>query len=345
MNLRGLGRIRRIARRATNRFVPHAMILLYHRVIELPQDPQLLCVKPAHFAEHLAVLRKWGRPLHLQSLGAALANRTGSSMIIVTFDDGYADNLYNAKPLLARYDVPATVFVTAGYIGAKREFWYDDLERIFLSPQPLPETLRLEMKGRLYESTLESVGDQDNREARERWDIGKKYDPSARHRTYRALFEMLHPLPDEERQDVLDRLAAWAGMDVVQRSTHRTLGTEELRLLARDRLIEIGAHTVTHPVLSRLPLRTQSQEIARSKVLLEEFLGDRLKSFAYPFGGRSHYTEATVAAVREAGFDNACSNFPGAVRRGSDPWQLPRYVVRDWDGAEFERQLEGWADA
>jgi peptidoglycan/xylan/chitin deacetylase (PgdA/CDA1 family) len=89
----------------------------------------------------------------------------------------------------------------------------------------------------------------------------------------------------------------------------------------------------------------QLDEILKSKARLEEILGHSTASFAYPFGGRRHYTEETVIAVRRAGFEWACSNFAGIVRSGTDRWQLPRFLVRDWDGDEFARNLKGWLDA
>jgi peptidoglycan/xylan/chitin deacetylase (PgdA/CDA1 family) len=83
----------------------------------------------------------------------------------------------------------------------------------------------------------------------------------------------------------------------------------------------------------------------KSKARLKEILGQSPASFAYPFGGRQHYTEETVVAVRQAGFDWACSNFAGIVRSGTSRWQLPRFLVRDWDGDEFARNLKAWTHA
>jgi peptidoglycan/xylan/chitin deacetylase (PgdA/CDA1 family) len=344
MNIRGIERLQRMARRVMNLFVPQAIILLYHRVIDLPSDPQLLCVSPRHFAEHLRVLQRCGRTIQVKALGEALQSRNrGDYAIIVTFDDGYADNLYNAKPLLERYDVPATVFVTTGYLGSKREFWYDDLERILLHTGPLPETLGLKVNDRCYEWELgSSECNQEADRSHHQWNVSRKDNPTLRHRLYRSLFEILHPLPDGKRQEVLNYLAGWAGMDTMHRPTHRTLLPEEVVQLADGGLVEIGSHTVSHPVLSTLPGNAQMDEISPSKARLEEILGHRVMSFAYPFGGRSHYTQETVGVVRDAGFDWACSNFAGMVRPDTDRWQLPRFLVRDWDGQEFAHRLSQW---
>ena len=145
-----------------------------------------------------------------------------------------------------------------------------------------------------------------------------------------------------ERQKVLDEVSTWAGADPKSRSPHRALTPEELVRLAEGGLIDVGAHTVTHPVLSALPATMQKSEIQGSKTFLEEILAQRVATFAYPYGSRADYTEETVAMIREAGFANACSNFPGLVWRGADRYQLPRFMVLDWDGEGFARKLDEW---
>ncbi|HSB13722.1 MAG TPA: glycosyltransferase [Bryobacteraceae bacterium] len=110
---------------------PKALILLYHRVAEVQPDPWSLCVTPQHFAEHLDVLSSRWNVLRLRDLVRALQDGAlPDRSIAITFDDGYADNLHNAKPILERYGKPATTFVSSGYVGNKREFWWDELERI-----------------------------------------------------------------------------------------------------------------------------------------------------------------------------------------------------------------------
>ncbi len=85
----------------------------------------------------------------------------------------------------------------------------------------------------------------------------------------------------------------------------------EIQELANGGLVEIGAHTVTHPVLSRVAKDVQCVEIEQSKASLEQMLGRPVKNFAYPYGGRADYAPESVTAVRKAGFESACSNYPG----------------------------------
>jgi peptidoglycan/xylan/chitin deacetylase (PgdA/CDA1 family) len=341
--MRGVGRLRQVARRITNVLVPRAIILLYHRVVELPSDPQLLCVSPKHFAEHLQVLRKHG-PIHLKSLSQTLHERKRRCNVIVTFDDGYADNLYNAQPLLQRFDVAATVFVTTGYIGSQREFWQDELEKVFLQPTTLPQVLRLNVNGRFYEWDLGDVARyrEDLYQCYRDWNVSRQDDPTLRQQLYRLLCQMLEALPGNKPQETMGDLLSWAGIKRFARPTHRTLLPEELIRLADGGLVEVASHTENHPVLSSLPVRAQNDEIVKSKARLEEIIGQSVTSFAYPYGRRSDYTNETVAAVRDAGFHSACSNFPGSVRRDSDLWQLPRFLVRNWNGEEFADSLRQW---
>src|SRR5262245_22040769 len=123
-----LGVIRTLSRTVAPPAGRRALILMYHRVAEPPMDPWYLSVSPRHFAEQLDVLRQHARLLRVDQLSRALRDGdVPDRSVVVTFDDGYADNLRTAKSLLELYNVPATVFLTTGYIGQDREFWWDEL--------------------------------------------------------------------------------------------------------------------------------------------------------------------------------------------------------------------------
>jgi peptidoglycan/xylan/chitin deacetylase (PgdA/CDA1 family) len=264
--------------------------------------------------------------------------------VVVTFDDGYADNLHNAKPLLERYGIPATVFLTTGYVGSEREFWWDELERLLLKPGTLPKVLHLRVNGSTYQWKLSEAArySEDTSRRHQRWRAWKDAPPSSRQRLYLSLWQLLGTLGEGERQRVLDELREWAAVQPVGRPIHRPLSLEEVLALKQGQLIEVGAHTVTHPTLSALPPDAQRDEIQGSKAELERVLGDPVTSFAYPHGGRSDYAAETVDIVREAGFACACSNSAGIVGQPSDRFRLPRIHVQDWDREEFARRLSRW---
>jgi peptidoglycan/xylan/chitin deacetylase (PgdA/CDA1 family)/SAM-dependent methyltransferase len=341
--INGIDRSQKATRQLRGAMNSKALILMYHAVAEGCSDPWSLCVSPQHFARQLEVLRKHTQPTQLQQLVAALhGGDISRRAVIVTFDDGYADNLLNAKPLLERFDIPATVFLTAGYIGDGREFWWDELDRLLLQPGTLPQILRLSVNGIPHQWELGEAAYY----SEERWQQDRSWKapeapPSSRHSLYVSLWNLLQPLPESERRNVLEQLLAWACAEPGARPTRRTLSLEEVGALGRGELVEIGSHTVTHPVLPGLPLALQRNEVQQSKIILETILGRPVASFAYPYGS---YTTETIPIIQEAGFACACSTVAGVVERDADRFQLPRLEVRDWDGEEFRRRLQAWFD-
>ena len=345
MRIPGMGRARRAVRVLRNRARPGVLILLYHRIVELDRDPYRLCVSPLHFAEHLEILQRRRLVISLRDLVKALQeNSVPRRAVVITFDDGYVDNLENAKPLLDRYQTPATVFVVSGNVGNDREFWWDELERILLGPGTLPGELDLEVGGKSYHWSLGKASAYSRADAtRSRaWHLYQDKDPVPRHTFFRSIHNLVRSVPLAGRWSLLDQLAAWADAGLKGRESHRALDREGLRMLAAGGMVEVGAHTVTHPVLSSLPADIQRREIRESKAALQEILGCPVTSFAYPHGSRSDYTSETISMTREEGFECAVSVYSEKVKWDTDRYQLPRVLVDDWPGDEFARHLEEW---
>ncbi len=315
------------------------IILLYHRVTRLATDPQLLAVSPEHFAEHLELLKRIARPMRLgEMVSRARHGEDLNGAVAITFDDGYADNLLEAGPILKAADVPATVFVAAGGIDSTREFFWDELDRILLQPGGLPEKLRVEVGEVRYETNMGAAVNY-SREEWERfrhWNVTMEDNPTARQRVYREVCGLIHQMTSAQREIALGQILKWSGLESVGRLTHRMMTAEQLRELALGGLIEVGGHTVSHPLLSAESVADQTREISEGKVAIEEILGSPVRSFSYPFGGRRDYTADTMAVVKEAGFEYACSNFRGMVTAETDPFQLPRMIVRDWSAGELD---------
>ena len=334
------GRMPRAIKWFSNRFTVKGLILMYHSINEWGSDPWSLSVSPSNFAEHLEVLQKYGRPMQLQQY--IRKHRFGiipRNVVLVTLDDGYADNLINAKPLLKRYNIPATVFLTTGYIGLEREFWWDELDKLFLQPGKLPEVLCLKIDGNGYEWALDNGGyysqeEYLNNRNQRAWDG----EPGSRYNLYYSIWQLLRSLPYDKQRKAIDEIITWAGIEPVARSTHRPLNLEEVFELAQGDLIEVGSHTVTHPFLSLHALASQQNEIQGSKEKLEEILGRPVTSFAYPHGD---YDERGIGLVRQAGFACACSTASDIVWWHTNRFQLPRVQVEDWNGEEFENKLSG----
>jgi peptidoglycan/xylan/chitin deacetylase (PgdA/CDA1 family) len=301
-----------------------AVILAYHRVARLDSDPQLLAVSPERFAEQLAAIRAAFDPLPLRTLVAALKRGEDPVCVVLTFDDGYRDNLHAAKPLLERHEIPATVFVTSGYVGGSREFWWDDLERIVLTRSERSRLFRLEIGARSV--VLDVDGDD-----------------RATTKAYRMLLRRLRALRPAEREFALEKLRRWARVPSDPRPSHRALTPDEVVELADGGLVEIGAHTVEHPALAALSPTEQRKEVESSKRALEDVLGREVSLFSYPFGRgrrpRRTYDRGTVSIVEGAGFAAACALRSPAARR-PQRFELSRMIVRDWHGDELVTRIE-----
>jgi peptidoglycan/xylan/chitin deacetylase (PgdA/CDA1 family) len=323
-------------------FQKKAMILVYHRVAEANVDPWALGVSPVHFAQHLQVLKTIANPISLQDLINAKSDRElPPRPVCITFDDGYADNLHAAKPALESYRVPGTVFITPGYIGVPENLWWDELAKLILDPPSRQEKLSLSLHGSDYSYAFPPAdGEPGGPDPHANWRAWENA-PGPRQAAYFAIYGLLVELTDSEREGALEQLRRGA-TPYTGRRQHRCLTEDELRELAGGDLVEIGAHTLTHPVLANLAPDQQQHEIGGSKRRLEALTGKKISSFAYPYGKKSHYTRQTVTTVEANGFSCACSNFGGLVTRSSNRFTLPRFQPLDWDGDQFAGVVEGW---
>lgn len=318
-----------------------ALILIYHRINESRLDPWSISVSPGHFEEHLDVLRRSFHPKRLRDVARSIRGDTklADRSIVITFDDGYADNLHRALPLLEQYDIPATIFIATGAIGSQREFWWDELATLLLTAQSLPDRLDIIINGKSCSWEVgESSLDVDTQiSSHPDWKVGQP-PPSSRHAIYLELWQLINGLSMEEQQKVMSALRDWAS-NTSYTPTHRTLDENEIVRLAQSEQIEIGAHTINHLSLASLSCEAQRDEIAGSKEQLENILNRPVTSFSYPFGKQQNYQPQTVGLVQEAGFSVACCNESGVVTANTDPFQLPRIHVPDCDGDAFEARL------
>ena len=245
-----------------------AVVLLYHRVYDTDFDPLLLSVSPDNFDAQMTYLRRRYALLSLEELRGALGKGSlPRGAVAITFDDGYGDNLRNARPILDRHRIPATVFVTTGYTGSGREFWWDELGRtLFFAPR-LPERLSLSVAGTAREWAMGSASRMTMKErlADRSWTILREDNPTELHRAYREIQPILSRAPSDQRDRMLMDLREQTGSGGSQGSQEAVpaapisetlaMTRDELRALAEGGLITIGAHTVTHPVLSTLTPR------------------------------------------------------------------------------------------
>jgi peptidoglycan/xylan/chitin deacetylase (PgdA/CDA1 family) len=293
------------------------VILLYHR-IAAGFDPLGLNVSPDHFLEHLDVVTQYAEAKPLAELLRSTREQPSGRRpaLSVTFDDGYRDNLTAAMPLLERRGIPATVFVTACVVDGVRSMWWDDLSALVISP----ETARNHPT----------------------WTLSSTDDPTSEHELYRRLHLRIRSASSAQRDAILADLRASAPE---QPPAYPLLTPDGVLALDAGDLIHIGGHTINHPHLSSLSTADQYEEIAGGRSKLGRLLGHLPNAFAYPFGTPADYNRRSVRAVARAGFPVACANFASRVGRRSPRLELPRFLVRDWSGSEFEERLALMIDA
>lgn len=317
------------------------VILMYHRVTTLEYDPWQLAVTPDRFAEHMQVIKKYGLPVQMSAMGENSEEvSSADNQIVVTFDDGYADNFHNAKPILEKEEVPATFFIVSGVINSREEYWWDELERIILAAPALPEVFEVTIAGEQFSFPIisESSGKLQTYKLGE-MDIPHNNTALTQDQLYFTLWRILSLLSLEEKKAALRQIALWSKNPLTTRSTYLPMTTQELLSLARCPLFEIGAHTASHPILPNVSLQEQEQEIGRSKRDLEKILRRKITSFSYPHGA---YTDKTVQIVENLKFQAACTTKEQVVVGDISPYLLPRFTVLNWDGAQFEEQLNTW---
>lgn len=299
-----------------------AVILLYHRVTKLEFDPQLLAVSPENFDDQVGLLKKKYHLIsvdeftHLILAGKKLPKKS----VVISFDDGYADNLYEALPILESHNAQSIFYISTAKIDTLRELWWDDLERIFFSTHTLPENLSFSLGEGEY------CFDTSTRKHREK--------------TYYDLHPLVKNCPTLRRDALLDRIVEWSGVSPNGRATHRMLSSREVELLGNSNSAVIGAHTHNHPKLSVCSPGEQRGEILRSKNVLESILSRKIVHFSYPFGTRADYSMETVRICKELGFILACANTYNQVHRWQSPFELPRILVRNWSVDEFETKMK-----
>jgi peptidoglycan/xylan/chitin deacetylase (PgdA/CDA1 family) len=323
------------------------LILMYHRVAEEKSDPWALCVSPGHFREQLEILKKFCNVMQMRDFICDWSNGDlRRHSVVITFDDGYADVLWNARPIFMELETPATIFLVSGLLGDSREYWSDELEHYLLQPGKLPAVFELEVDQETIKWDLgESANYTETAFLQHQGWKALEEPPTSRHGLFFFLWQRIRPLSDDDRKRVLDKISRWAGVDRKARATHRILSADEVLKISEGGLVEVGSHTHTHPQLSGLSKEAQREEMLHSKLSLEELTGTAVTSFAYPYGWHGDYTPESVLLARESGFTSGCTTIAGAVNRNMDEFQLPRMHVGDWNGEEFEENLRKWFEA
>ncbi len=290
-------------------------VLIFHRVLPAPDPLFQGEMHAARFDALCGWLAGWTRVLPLHDAVRRL--REGclpSRALAITFDDGYADNASVAMPLLRKHGLCATFFVSTGYLDGGR-MWNDTVTHA------VRHTQRATVEG--AELGLPGVP----RLSFDGWD--------ARRAAAGQLLRATKYLGDAAREAAVRAVAERLGVSAFPDDL--MMSSAQVRSL-RDGGMQIGAHTVSHPILAQLPRPQALHEVRASRVALEGLLDQAVTVFAYP-NGKPHqdYSAESVAVVREAGFETAVTTEWGSAGPDVDPWQVPRFSP--WDTSRWRY---GW---
>lgn len=278
----------------------HGLVLLYHRVGGTGPDPHRINLGLDAFNRQMAWLASDCAVLPLGELIERAAGRTlPNRAVAITFDDGYADTLTNAAPILSQYRLAATCFVATEGLDGSHVFWWDRLAMLLLGAGVRPDALTLDLPEGPRRLATATVGE--------------------RVFAHGLVYHAIVAIPAAAREGVLAQVAAWAP-GVACDEECRRMSAGELRALVGHG-IGIGAHTVHHPQLPTQDRATQVWEMADCREVLERIAGVPVAHLAYPFGA---FDDVTLTAAAEAGFTHAFTCEPRALVSGDFPLRLPR---------------------
>lgn len=283
-------------------------VLTYHSVIEqaLPfhdwsfLDAGVFRRQMAYLKDHFTLL-----PLS-DALDLLEKDALDEPSAAITFDDGFQNNFDVAFPILQAYQVPATIYLTTDLIGTDATVWFT---RLLIA---------------LQATRCESLSWQEK--------IYPLKGPLQRAETSALLQRALKPFPagrlEEELAGIERRLRVPVNPAVAAGSPFRMLGHEAIRVMGDSGLIEFGAHTRTHAILSKLTSEEKEAQIRQSVHHVETLTGKRCQSFAYPNGGQDDFDPESQRILREAGVFRAVTMLPGANCSGKvDSLEIHRYPI------------------
>jgi peptidoglycan/xylan/chitin deacetylase (PgdA/CDA1 family) len=297
---------------------PTLEIFAYHSVVQRRLELPGFCFLPEEeFRVQLDLLR---RQFHLVSLEEGVhllaAGEIDRSTAVLTFDDGFQDNYDVVYPALRAAGAPATIFLCTDLVGTDRVLWYCRLHDALT---------------RTASRSLE-------------WD-GRRYplaDWKARRRAVRTLAADLKRLPHPQLEAAVDGMVERLGADPLRCADprFRILGRDAIADMARGGLVEFGAHTGSHAILSQLDPAAQHEEIVRSITEVGALTGRPCRTFAYPNGRRVDYDRSTVEILRDAGITIALTTEQGSNDAATPPLELRRFSIGgEWSTQRFEKWL------
>lgn len=283
-----------------------ASILFYHRFSEHSVDVcELPYLNIQEFKKQMRHIKKWYSIITMDDLidRLAMGKEFSTPSIVITIDDGYLNNYREAYPILKEFNLPAMIYLSTGFIGTENSTWVDDLM----------DVIKISKKKTI------SVPDLFN---------GEVLDISTRERkmeVFEKIFNNMLNLKHEKKLALMEKFRKLLCVEESLRDAaeRRMLNWNEVIEMNQNN-IHFGAHTISHPTLSKMELLEAKREIRESKEEIENRLYCKVWHFAIPNGKEGDFNEELKRYCEEIGFKTVVSTEPGVVFVQSDPYFLKR---------------------
>lgn len=284
-------------------------VLMYHRIIESDYNFWKLNVSPKTFERHIKYIAENYNVLRLDEEWNDVVNPE-QKYVVITFDDGYVDNYRFALPILEKYHVPATIFVSTDLIDTNEMYWWDELEKVFIIDEYIGEFV--------FDDVQYKITDSNDR---------KKVCLTVRNR--------IKNMNSIERKNSMSELRAVLGLKQPDTSELRCVNTQELVSMAESPYVTIGGHTKSHLSMGDI----HSKELLRSEIeeslgILEKKIGGKVDVFAYPFGGTEDRCDMADQILSECGIKKSMLVRKGNVNVNDEKYNIPRHMVFEADNIE-----------
>lgn len=282
-------------------------ILMYHAVVRTPLEvPDWCFVSEDNFSRQMDYLSRHFRVVPLDQAAQELrADRISEPTAVITFDDGFQNVHDVAFPILTRYKLPSTVFINTAFINTAQTLWF------CLLNQAITETKRREL---VWEDQTFDLSDTASR-------------ARCNARLQRLVKKLPHDQLLEKVEEIREKLGIRTPMEVATDSPFRMLDNRSIAAMSASGLVEFGAHTATHTILTRVDETRARQEITSSIEDTQRLTGKPCRSFAYPNGQPRDYNAAMVEFLADSGIEVAVTTRDGPSTMSTPPLELCRYGV------------------
>lgn len=291
-------------------------ILYYHRV-NGEADPFFPACSVELFEQQIGFVARHYKVIALTELLDRLERGDAlGGMMAVTFDDGYQDNYHYAFPILRKYGVPATIFLTTGSIDNRQPLWFEKLAGALKKTNREFVDIEIDLPRRFWLRT-----------------------PEERLEANGRIFGLLRRLPNDRRRNHLENVLSDLSVPDDSERNGAMLTWDQARKMQLHG-IAFGGHTVTHPFLSKLSPEEVTWEVSESKRRIESELQSPVDHFAYPNGREEDFAAANKEVLRVAGYRSAVTTIWGLNYRSTDPLELRRGQPWESDPALFAWKLD-----